>query len=136
MISRRAVLHSTLVLSLAAAGATAAPAALFTPYDEASFGKALKSGKFVLVHVHADWCSTCQAQKSALNELLTEPRFKDVVPIVVNYDTDTAFKTTYKTPNRSTILVFKDGKEISRTGGVTSKDDIKAALITAMEKAA
>ena len=138
MLSRRAALTGiVLAAGLAALGAVAAPGTgFFAPYDKASFAKANASGQWVLVHVHADWCSTCQAQKSALNELLTEPALKGVVPIVVNYDTDTDFKTAYKTPNRSTILLFRNGKEIGRVGGVTDKGDIKAFLITTLEKSA
>ena len=138
MLSRRGALLSGLsFVGLAAVGAVAAPGpGFFTPYDKAGFAKAGAGGQTLLVHVHADWCSTCQAQKSVLNELLTEPAFKNLVPIVVNYDTDAEFKTAYRTPNRSTILLFRNGKEIGRVGGVTGKDDIKAFLVTTLEKSA
>ena len=63
-----------------------------------------------------------------LGELLSEPAFKTMIPIVVNYDTDGEFKTTWKTPDRSTILVFRDGKEAGRLNWETGKDAIRALL--------
>ena len=71
-----------------------------------------------------------------LNELLHEPALKDFIPIVVNYDKDEDFKAFYKAPNRSTIILFKNGKEVARLNGVTNKDDIRAALLGAAEKGA
>jgi hypothetical protein len=71
-----------------------------------------------------------------LNELLQEPAFKSFIPIVVNYDKDDDFKAFYKAPNRSTIILLKNGKETTRLNGVTSKDDIRAALLGAAEKGA
>jgi hypothetical protein len=32
----------------------------------------------------------------------------------LNFDTEAAFKTRYKTPVRSVILLFKNGKEVER----------------------
>ena len=71
-----------------------------------------------------------------LNELLQEPAFKSFIPIVVDYDKDEDFKAFYKAPNRSTIILFRNGKEAVRLNGVTSKDDIRAALLGAAEKGA
>ncbi len=71
-----------------------------------------------------------------LSELLTEPEFKNFIPIVVNYDKDDDFKTFYKAPNRSTILLFKGGNELARIYGVTDKDSIRAGLLGAANKGA
>ena len=69
-----------------------------------------------------------------LSELLQEPAFKSFIPIVVNYDKDEDFKAFYKAPNRSTIILYKNGKEITRVYGVTDKDAVRAALLGALEK--
>ncbi len=65
-----------------------------------------------------------------LTELLAEPEMKSLTPVVVNYDTDAEFKTTFNTPNRSTILLFRGGKEIGRVVGVTDKDALRKLLAT------
>lgn len=66
-----------------------------------------------------------------LNELLAEPQLKALTPVVVNYDTDGEFKTTWNTPSRSTILVFRGGKEIGRVTSVTDKDGLRKLLASA-----
>jgi thioredoxin 1 len=131
MISRRDALGAAFVLGTASLAGAARAEGLFAKYDAASLAKAMKSGRPVVVHVHASWCITCNSQTRVFNELLTEPEFKSFVPIVVNYDTDEDFKTQYKTPNRSTIVLFKNCKELTRLYGVTDKADIRAALLAA-----
>lgn len=63
-----------------------------------------------------------------LTELVSEPEMKSLVPVVVNYDTDADFKQTFNTPNRSTILVFRGGREVGRAVGVTDKDTLRKLL--------
>ncbi len=63
-----------------------------------------------------------------LTELLAEPDFKSTTPVVVSYDTDDEFKKTFNTPNRSTILVFKGGREVGRVLGVTDKESLRRLL--------
>lgn len=45
----------TAIFALIALIAMPALALAFQPYEKASFDKLLKSGKPVVVHVHADW---------------------------------------------------------------------------------
>jgi len=66
-----------------------------------------------------------------LNELLNEPELKDIPAVTVNYDTQADFKRAYKAPSRSTILVFKGGKEIGRLNFVTDKDEIRRLILAA-----
>ena len=72
MLSRRSVLFT----AVAAGMALVAPAyATETKaFDPASFDAAQKSGKPILVAIHASWCPTCKAQKPILSELMAEPK--------------------------------------------------------------
>jgi thioredoxin 1 len=92
---------------------------LFQAYKKDSFDAALKGSKPVLVHVHADWCPTCKKQESVFNELAKTPDFAKLTAIRVNFDNDVDFKKTYGVNNQSVLLVFKGGKEVARSGGVT-----------------
>jgi thiol-disulfide isomerase/thioredoxin len=74
---------------LAAGTALVAPACATetTTFDPTSFGAAQKAGKPILVAIHASWCPTCKAQRPILSELMAEPKFKDLVYFVVDFDT-------------------------------------------------
>lgn len=122
MIIRRHVL----LLAASALAAGAAPA--FGAFGTANFAEALESGAPILVHVHATWCPTCRAQKPILMKLLAEPRFKAVRAFELDYDVEKDTMRKLAAPDRSTILVFKAGKEVARSVGDTSEKTI-AALI-------
>lgn len=119
-LTRRALMAiSGLALS---AGFFAAYAALppgFSDYSKEKFEAALRGAKPVLVHVHADWCPVCVRQERAFQQLSESADFKRFNAIQVNFDMDLDFRKTYSVNNQSVILIFKDGKEAGRIGGVT-----------------
>jgi hypothetical protein len=43
----------------------------------------------------------------------------------LNFDTEAAFKTAYKVPVRSVIILFKGGKEVERITADGDKDAIE-----------
>lgn len=128
-LSRRAL---TGALGALALGVFAAPSLALAPgfaaYTPDAFDKANKSGKPVLVHVHASWCPTCVKQEKAFNELASHADFQKFVAINVNFDMDTDFRKAHNVNNQSIILVFKGGKEVARIGGETDTKKIAAFL--------
>ncbi len=119
-------------LSLALFAAILAPHAIaaptFTQYTKPAFETALKSQAPVIIHVYADWCSTCQKQLPGLAATLAEPELAKTQAIRVNFDTDREFLMTHRVPNQSVILVFKNGQEVLRLNGVTNADQIKSKI--------
>jgi len=105
--------------------------AVGTTFDAAAFDQAQKSGKPILIAVHADWCPTCRAQDPLLTELLQKPEFKDFAAFRVDYDGQKDAVKRFKVPMQSTLIVFKGGKEVGRSTGETRKD----ALAALMQKA-
>lgn len=85
MLSRRSVV----LAAIAASAALTTPAAAIEPraFDAKAFAAAQQAGKPILVAVHASWCPTCKAQKPILSELMAEPKFKDLIYFVVDFDT-------------------------------------------------
>ena len=84
MLSRRAAL-----LSAAAASSVFVTPAFTTetkPFTQDDFAAAQKAGKPIFVAIHATWCPTCKAQKPILSELMAEPKFKNLVYFVVDFD--------------------------------------------------
>lgn len=122
------------IAGLALAGAVAMPALAatlatgFVEYKKDKFDAALKGSKPVLVHVHADWCPTCRRQQTVFNELAKTPEFGKLVAFTVDFDMDSDFKAAHNVRNQSVILVFKGGKEVARSGGVTDKAQLAAMI--------
>jgi thioredoxin 1 len=136
-VTRRTVLGAAATfamagLAFASLGTPAlAGATGFAPYTKPAFEAALKSAKPVLVHVHADWCPVCKKQELVFNELSGSSDFRKLAAFVVDFDMETEFKKAHGVNNQSVILVFKGGKEVARSGGVTDKAKIAALIADA-----
>jgi thioredoxin 1 len=98
------------------------------PFDQAQFDAARAAGKPVAVVFHADWCPTCRAQAPVLKDLAESPDFKSLTVYVANFDTEKALKKALNVTQQSTIVVFKNGKEIARSTGDTQKSRLADLL--------
>ncbi len=132
-MERRAFLISGLGLTgLALFGSNTALAAPPLQYSPENWAAALASGKPVLVHVHAGWCPTCRAQAPILDKITSQAAFKSLSFIRVDFDADKDFRKAYNVASQSTVLVFKGGKEVARSIGVTSEDALLMVAKTAL----
>lgn len=100
-------------------------------YDPRSFESAVASGP-VVVHVNAEWCLVCKAQRPVLAALAKDRAFAKVKFVSVDFDKDREFLRTYRVANQSVILVFKNGQEVARLAGITEAQKIRAGLIGAL----
>ena len=126
MLSRRSILLATVAASAAlVAPAFAAEIKIFDPY---SFAAAQKSGKPILVAIHASWCPTCKAQKPILSKLIAEPKFKDLVYFVVDFDSQKDAVKYFGAREQSTLIAFKGATETGRSVGDTERSSIAALL--------
>jgi thioredoxin 1 len=114
----------SMILALCAMAASAAE----LPFNQAQFDAARAAGKPVAVVFHADWCPTCRAQGPVLKELTQSPAFKPLTLYVANFDTEKTLKRSLGVTQQSTIVVFKDGKEVARSTGDTQEDSLAALL--------
>ena len=117
--------------ALAAIVISAAPV-MSEPYSKTGFDAAMKAGAPVVVHVDASWCPTCMMQKPILSKLLTEERYGRFKEFVVDYDKGKDTMRALKAPDRSTIIVFKNGKETGRGIGDVSEASISSLLNTGL----
>jgi thiol-disulfide isomerase/thioredoxin len=99
-----------------------------TPFNQAQFDSMRAAGKPVAVVFHADWCPTCRAQAPVLKDLLQTPALKPLTLYVADFDTEKALKHSFGVTQQSTIIVFKDGKEVARSTGDTQRDNLAALL--------
>ena len=85
-----------------------------------------KSDKPVLVDFWAVWCGPCQMMAPILHELETE--MPDVQIGKVNVDEQMDLARQFRVVSIPTLIIFKNGKEVQRMVGVTSKEELKDAL--------
>ena len=108
--------------------ATSSVLAANMPFDQAKFDQLLKEGKPVVLHIHADWCPVCRAQDAVLEDLLPMDEFKNLIVLRANFDTEKKLLRKYKVRNQSTFIMFKNGKEVSRSTGETDSTRIAELL--------
>ena len=75
----------------------------------------------VLVDFYADWCGPCKMMSPILDELSEEEKIK-----VCKIDTDEEIELAkeYGVMTIPCIIAFKEGKEINRSIGLVSKDEL------------
>ncbi len=103
-----------------------------TTFDKKLFDKAQSEGKLVVVSSWIKYCSSCANQmkvlKKAKNEgVLSDIRFDNIEYFsfdVTNKEIASLFDVQYQT----TLLIFRNNKEIYRSVGETTKDLIYEAL--------
>ena len=127
MINRRTIIASGLVAAALAFG-TAHAAPVAAPFTQAAFEAAQKSGKPILVEIHADWCPTCKAQQPIISQLRDEPKFKDLVVFRVDFDGQKDVVKQFNARSQSTLIVFRGAAEAGRSVGDTNKATITALL--------
>jgi thioredoxin len=130
MLSRRSFVFAA---GAASAAFTAPTFATETrTFDTQSFAAAQKAGKPIFVAIHASWCPTCKAQKPILGELMSEPKFKDLVYFVVDFDSQKDAVKFFGARMQSTLIAFKGETETGRSVGDTDRASIAALLNKAL----
>jgi len=96
-----------------------------TTYSKELFDKALSEGKVVVVSSWIKYCTSCASQMKVLEKAKDD--FDNIVYFafdVKNKEIAKFFNVQYQT----TLLIFKDNKEIYRSIGETTEDLIYEAL--------
>ena len=96
-----------------------------TTYKKELFDKALLEGKIVVVSSWIKYCTSCASQMKILNKAKND--FDNIEYFafdVTNKEIAKFFNVQYQT----TLLIFKDNKEVYRSLGETTKELIYDAL--------
>ncbi len=99
---------------------------------DANFAAEVEGAEGVcLVDFWAEWCAPCLMVSPIVEELADEYAGKAKI---CSLDCDANRETAAKFGITSipSLIIFKDGEEVKRFVGVTSKDDLKAALDAAL----
>lgn len=86
----------------------------------------LNEAKTVLVDFNAAWCGPCRMLKPVLDELSNER--DDYKFVSVNIDDEEELSDKYQVSSIPCLVVLKDGKEIKRSVGFKTKDELNVFL--------
>ena len=103
-----------------------------TTFNKKLFDKAQSEGKVVIVSSWIKYCSSCAGQMKILNKAkndgqLADIKFDDIEYFsfeVTNKEIANLLNVQYQT----TLLIFRDNKEVYRSVGETTKDLIYEAI--------
>ena len=93
-----------------------------TTFNNEIFQKAQSEGITVVVNSWNKTCTTCAKQVKILDQAKKD--FKDVIFLSFEQTKDKEIAKSLSINYWTTIVVYKDNKEISRTIGQTNKDKI------------
>ena len=77
----------------------------------------------VLVDFNANWCGPCQMLKPIIENLSEEKQ--NIKFVSINVDGVDELNHKYNVSSIPCLILFKDGKELKRTVGFISENDLK-----------
>ena len=87
----------------------------------------LQSEKPVLVDFWAEWCAPCRMIAPTVEAVAAE--YEDRASVVkVNVDDNPATAGTYGIRGIPTLILFRDGKEVERVVGATSREALSKLI--------
>ena len=98
-----------------------------TTYNEELFKKAQLDGKVVIVSSWIEYCYSCASQMKVLNKAKND--FENIEYFAFDV-TNREIASTFNVQYQSTILIFKNNKEVYRSIGETTEKEIYKAIST------
>ena len=97
-----------------------------TTFTNEIFEKSQKDGKTVVIHSWNKTCVTCAEQVKILDQAKKD--FKDTIFLSFEQTKDKKIAKFLSIDYWTTIVVYKNNKEISRSIGQTNKEDIYSQI--------
>lgn len=95
-------------------------------FDTTTFSQAEQAGVTALIDFYADWCGPCKMLAPVIEQLAGE--LDDVLVGKVNIDDVPQLAEKFGVMSIPTVIVLKDGKEVQRSVGFTSKAKLLSML--------
>ena len=103
-----------------------------TTFDKGLFNKALSEGKVVIVSSWIKYCSSCASQMKVLKKAKNKGELSDIKFDNIEYFsfdvTNKEIADLFNVQYQTTLLIFKDNKEVYRSIGETTEDLIYEAI--------
>jgi thioredoxin 1 len=104
--------------------------------SDSSFEKeVLHSAKPVLVDFWAEWCAPCRMLAPTV-EAVAEHYVESVDVVKLDVDENSTTAGVYGIKGIPTLILFRDGKEVERIVGATSKEAISRIIERSLSQAA
>jgi thioredoxin 1 len=96
--------------------------------NDSSFEKdVLKADRPVLVDFWAEWCAPCRMLVPTVNAV-AEQYGESAFVVKLNVDENPSTAQRYGIKGIPTLILFRDGKEVERVVGATSKESISRMI--------
>ncbi len=103
-----------------------------TTFNKKLFDKAQSDGKVVIVSSWIKYCSSCASQMNVLNKAKNKGKLLDIKFENIEYFsfdvTNKEIANLFNVKFQTTLLIFKNNKEVYRSLGETSEELIYQAL--------
>ena len=103
-----------------------------TTFDKKLFDKAQSEGKVVIVSSWIKYCSSCASQMKVLKKAKNKGELSDIKFDNIEYFsfdvTNKEIADLFNVQYQTTLLIFKDNKEVYRSIGETTEDLIYEAI--------
>ena len=103
-----------------------------TTFNKELFNKAQSDGKIVIVSSWIKYCSSCASQMKVLNKAKNDGKLLDIKFENIEYFsfdvTNKEIANLLNVKFQTTLLIYKDNKEVYRSLGETTEDLIYKAL--------
>ena len=97
-----------------------------TTFNDEIFKKSQLEGKIIVINSWNETCTTCKKQIKILNQ--AEKEFKDIIFLSFEQTKDKNIAKLLGIEYWTTIVVYKNNKEISRSIGQTNKEKIYSLI--------
>ena len=97
-----------------------------TTFNNEIFEKAQLDGKIVVINSWNETCTTCKAQIKILNQ--AEKDFEDILFLSFEQEKDKTIAKQLGIDYWTTIVIYKNNKEVYRSIGQMNKDKIYSAI--------
>ena len=103
-----------------------------TTFNKKMFNKAQSEGKVIIISSWIKYCSSCAGQMKILNKAKNDGKLNDIEFDNIEYFsfevTNKEIASLLNVQYQTTLLIFRDNKEIYRSVGETTKDLIYEAI--------
>lgn len=119
-------MKKTLILIIIVFGINSFAISKETTFTNEIFEKSQKDGKTVVIHSWNKTCVTCAEQVKILDQAKKD--FKDTIFLSFEQTKDKKIAKFLSIDYWTTIVVYKNNKEISRSIGQTNKEEIYSQI--------